>query len=52
LLNGGVLSLPPEGDKYPTSPAKLFFAVYGEEPFVLPEGFQLPEEIRASRNKD
>ncbi len=41
-----------EGDKYPVGPAKLFFAVYGEEPFVLPEGFRLPEEIMATRHKE
>jgi hypothetical protein len=41
-----------DGDKYPKGPAKLFYAVYGEEPFVLPEGFQLPEEIRAMRHKE
>ena len=41
-----------EGDRYPVGPAKLFFAVYGEEPFVLPEGFRLPDEIQATRHKE
>ncbi len=36
-----------EGDKYPAGPAKLFFAVYGEEPFVLPKGFELAPELKA-----
>ena len=34
------------GKTYPTGPARLFWSVTGEEPFVLPADAKLPAEIR------
>jgi hypothetical protein len=34
------------GTTYPRGPARLFWSVTGQEPFVLPEGAKLPAEIR------
>jgi hypothetical protein len=38
------------GDKYPEGSPKLFWAVYGKEPFVMPEGFKLPPIVAKRRD--
>ena len=38
------------GSTYPAGPAKLFWAVTGTEPLVLPDGFALPPELNPSKS--
>lgn len=35
-----------DGDAYPRGPARLFWSVTGEKPFVLPNRAKLPRELR------
>jgi hypothetical protein len=37
------------GEEYPQGPARLFWSVTGQEPFVLPAGTKLPPELPAAR---
>ena len=39
------------GNTYPVGPPRLFWAVTGEEPFVLPADAKLPPELDAERMK-
>ncbi len=39
------------GKSYPVGPPRLFWAVTGEEPFVLPPDARLPVEMQAGRAK-
>lgn len=38
-----------DGEAYPRGPARLFWSVTGEKPFVLPERARLPPELRAKQ---
>jgi hypothetical protein len=39
-----------QGEKYPEGSPKLFWAVYGKEPFVMPQGFKLPQIVAKRRD--
>ena len=38
-----------KGERYPEGPSKLFWAVTGENGFVLPRDFEFPPELRKAR---
>ena len=40
------------GKSYPSGPPRLFWSVTGEEPFVLADGWKMPQESEAKRAKE
>ena len=40
------------GKSYPSGPPRLFWSVTGEEPFVLADGWKMPQESEVKRRKE